>query len=232
MQPIKIAVVDDHPLFREGVIRSLSELGGYEVVGEGGSAADALHIALEKRPDILLLDISMPGGGLAAISSILEQIPDQKIVILTVSETSDDVVKALSLGTKGYVLKGVGSRALADALRLVASGESYVSPTLSARLLGDLSGRNQTRRDPIAELTAREKEILRLVAAGLSNKRVALELDLQEKTIKHHMTRIFAKLRVSNRTEAAIALRDAMEYSRGADRQAATTSKGWEAEQN
>ncbi len=212
MAPIRIAVVDDHPLFREGVTRSLSEIGGFEIVGEGGTSDDAFRIVEEKRPDILLMDISMPGGGLNAIRPILDVFPDQKIVMLTVSETSDDVAKALGSGAKGYVLKGVGSRTLAEVLRTVAAGESYVSPTLSARLLGTLTQRNASPSpDPISELTAREKEILRLVAAGLSNKRVALELDLQEKTVKHHMTRIFSKLRVSNRTEAAMALRDALE---------------------
>jgi DNA-binding NarL/FixJ family response regulator len=157
------------------------------------------------------MDISMPGGGLNAVLPILQICPEQNIVMLTVSESSEDVAMALSAGAKGYVLKGVGAQALAEMLRTVAAGESYVSPTLSARLLGNLTGAIRPRSDPIAGLTAREREILELVASGLSNKRVALRLDLQEKTIKHHLTRIFAKLGVSNRTEAAMALRDAAE---------------------
>lgn len=214
MKAIRIAVIDDHPLFREGVTRSLSEVGGFEIVGVGGTGDDAVRIVQEKRPHILLMDISMPGGGISAIRLILELVPDQKIVMLTVSEASDDVSRALNSGAKGYVLKGVGSRALAEVIRTVASGESYVSPTLSARLLSDLSARSDplSRPDPISDLTAREREILKLVAGGLSNKRVALQLNLQEKTVKHHMTHILAKLRVSNRTEAAMALRDAVEH--------------------
>jgi two-component system, NarL family, nitrate/nitrite response regulator NarL len=204
---IRLAVIDDHPLFREGVTRSLSEIDGFTIVGEGSTKEDAIRIAEEVRPDVLLMDISMPGGGLAAIGPILEIVPDQKIVMLTVSESSDDVKSALDSGAKGYVLKGVGSRALAEIIRTVASGESYVAPTLSARLLSSRTA----KPDVMAELTSREQEVLHLVAAGLSNKHVARRLELHEKTVKHHMTQILAKLGVTNRTEAAMALRDAIE---------------------
>ena len=209
--PIRLAVVDDHPLFREGVNRGLLRVSGFEIVGEGATYDDALRIAETQRPDILLMDISMPGGGLNAIAPILERHPDQKIVMLTVSEASDDVARALNSGAKGYVLKGVGLRALAEILRTVAAGENYVEPMLSARLLSDLSAlsNSSAKADPIAGLTGREKQILTLVATGLSNKRVALQLNLHEKTVKHHMTRVLTKLKVSNRTEAAMALRDA-----------------------
>ncbi|WP_292138269.1 response regulator transcription factor, partial [Mesorhizobium sp.] len=141
---IRIAIVDDHPLFREGVTRSLSEIGGFEMVGEGATAQDAERLATTVRPDILLLDISMPGGGLTAVASILASHPAQKIVMLTVSEANADVTKALNAGVNGYVLKGVGSRGLADILRNVAAGESYLSPTLSARLLSDLQSQQPT----------------------------------------------------------------------------------------
>lgn len=211
MAAIRIAVIDDHPLFREGVARSLQEIGGFEIVGEGGTRDDALRLAAEQRPDIVLMDISMPGGGLAAIAPILERAPNQKIVILTVSETAEDVARALERGARGYVLKGVGSRALAEILREIAAGESYVSPNLSARLLSGLAALSSRPpgMDRLGELTGREREVLDLVASGLSNKRIALQLDLQEKTIKHHMTRILAKLEASNRTEAAIKYREA-----------------------
>ncbi|MBN9220094.1 MAG: response regulator transcription factor [Mesorhizobium sp.] len=207
---IRIAIVDDHPLFREGVTRSLSEIGGFEVVGEGATAQDAERIAATVRPDILLLDISMPGGGLAAVASILAEYPAQKIVMLTVSEANADVTGALNAGVRGYVLKGVGSRALADILHDVAAGESYLSPTLSARLLSDLQAPRPANAtaDRLRQLTARQTEILRLVAEGLSNKEVALRLELQEKTVKHHMTGVLSKLSVRNRTEAALLMRE------------------------
>ena len=159
----------------------------------------------------MLVDISMPGGGLDAAEEILRRHPHQKIVMLTVSELTDDVTQALNLGAKGYVLKGVDPRELTEVLRMVANGETYVSPTLSARVVSDLSARSvaAARRRPIDELTEREREILELVAAGLSNKRIALRLDTHEKTVKHYMTRILAKLHMSNRTEAAVAFREA-----------------------
>ena len=215
MNRIKIAVVDDHPLFREGVMRSLSDIPEFEMVGEGGSRQDAVRIVRDLCPDVMLMDISMPGNGLEAIRDALDQCPELKIVMLTVSETSEDISKALRLGAKGYVLKGVGSRGLADVVRTVAAGESYVSPALSARLIAGLSNLPdpEEKEDPLAELTEREHEVLQLVASGLSNKRVARELDLHEKTVKHHMTRILSKLKVTNRTEAALALRDARDRS-------------------
>jgi DNA-binding NarL/FixJ family response regulator len=205
---IRVAVVDDHPLFREGVTRSLSEIGGFEIVAEGSSGEDAVRIASTLTPDVLLMDISMPGGGLETIPAILRATPSQRIVMLTVSETSEDVTAAIEGGAAGYVLKGVGARALAEAIRTVASGESYVAPTLSAKLI---AGRGQAEAGKpalVASLTARERQVLELVARGMSNKHVAIELDLQEKTVKHHMTQIMTKLGVANRTEAAMVLRD------------------------
>jgi DNA-binding NarL/FixJ family response regulator len=213
---IRIAIIDDHPLFREGVTRSLSEIGGFEMVGEGATAQDAERLASTVRPDILLLDISMPGGGLAAVAGILAGHPAQKIVMLTVSEANADVTTALNAGVRGYVLKGIGSRALADILRNVAAGESYLSPTLSARLLSDLQSQKPTNgvADRLRQLTERQTEILRLVAEGLSNKEVALRLELQEKTVKHHMTGVLSKLNVRNRTEAALMMRESRDRDR------------------
>ncbi|EJL50661.1 response regulator containing a CheY-like receiver domain and an HTH DNA-binding domain [Rhizobium sp. CF122] len=208
---IRVAVIDDHPLFREGVTRSLSEIDGFQIVAEGSTKDDAINVAENLQPDVLLMDISMPGGGLNAIAPILETVPLQKIVMLTVSESSDDVTAALNSGAKGYVLKGVGSRALAEIIRSVAAGESYVAPALSARLLSSRSSPAPRRSSAIVGLTPREQQVLQLVASGLSNKHVARKLDLHEKTIKHHMTQIMAKLGVANRTEAAMALRDAID---------------------
>ncbi|CAN7695044.1 response regulator transcription factor [Rhizobium sp. LjRoot98] len=212
MKEITIAVVDDHPLFREGVMRILSEIPGFRIVGEGSTSQEALALSATLRPSILLMDISMPGGGLNAILPVLHENPGQKIIMLTVSETGDDVMSALSKGAKGYVLKGVGSRMLADIVRSVDAGDTYVSPTLSARLLSDMSSSEARARqaNPIDALTNREQEVLHLVAEGLSNKRIALRLGVHEKTIKQHMTHIFSKLGISNRTEAAMTLRNAM----------------------
>jgi DNA-binding NarL/FixJ family response regulator len=220
MEKIKIAVVDDHPLFREGVISSFREIEGFEIVGEGGSRDDAVRLVEETCPDVILIDISMPGNGLDAISKSLEHCPHIKIVMLTVSEASENIARALKLGAKGYVLKGIGSRGLVEVVRTVAAGGSYVSPALSAQLIEGLSKPIEAAERPqsMSDLTDREQEVLNLVASGLSNKRVARELDLHEKTVKHHMTRILAKLKVTNRTEAALALRDALDKRSTAER--------------
>ncbi|NLS04044.1 response regulator transcription factor [Rhizobium sp. P32RR-XVIII] len=210
MEDTSLAVIDDHPLFRAGVARSLGEMG-FIIVGEGGTKDDAIRISEELRPDVILMDISMPGGGIDAIPLILDRVPNQKIVMLTVSEASDDVSKALSSGAKGYALKGVGSKALADIVRGVARGKCYVAPTLSARLILGQFGSSAPKRKALDLLTGREREVLEFVAQGLTNKQIALNLGLHEKTIKHHMTQVLAKLKASNRTEAAMALRDAVD---------------------
>jgi DNA-binding NarL/FixJ family response regulator len=209
--PIRVVVVDDHPLFREGVARSLEEAGKFHVVGQGANADEAVRLIEDLAPDVLLLDLSMPGGGLVAAARISAIAPDVRIVMLTVSEADDDIIAALKAGAKGYVLKGVSSAALVQIVEGIARGERYVSPSLAARLLSELGTRGVAASsvvDPLSTLTDREEGILLLVADGLSNKEVALKLDLQEKTVKHHMTRILGKLQVRNRTEAAVLLRD------------------------
>ena len=211
-QSIRLAVIDDHPVFREGVARCLKDVG-FEIAGEGSSKDDAVRIA-DGQPDIMLIDLSMPGGGLNAIAQILQRRPLQKIVVLTISESTDDVTQALNSGARGYALKGVGYRTLAAILRSVASGERYVSPTLSAKVISDLSARSNgepAQRNPISGLNDRERKVLTLVASGLTNKRIAFELSVSDKTVKHHMSRIMAKLKAANRTEAAIVLRDAVQ---------------------
>ena len=206
--PISIAVVDDHPLFREGVTRSLAESGQFKVVGEGSSQEDALRIARDLKPDIMLIDLSMPGGGLGAIAPIRSLNADIRIVVLTVSEAAEDVAAALNGGVNGYVLKGIGSRALAEVLSVVAAGETYVTPTLSARLLSHLaSDPPSAAADPFQSLSKRERDVIDLVARGMSNKEIGIKLDLHEKTVKHHMSRILSKLNANNRTEAALKYR-------------------------
>ncbi len=208
---IRVVVVDDHPLFRGGVVRTLQEADDFEVLGEGGSAEEAVALVDQYLPDLVCLDISMPGGGIAAAVEIGRRYPAVRIVMLTVSETEEDVFAALQAGASGYVLKGVGARELMVALRSVAAGSSFVSPDLAARMLVALEPGGAGRpgsSDPFTSLTQREEQILKLVALGQSNKEVARQLELQEKTIKHYMTNILQKLQVRNRVEAALAFRD------------------------
>ncbi|QKK34210.1 response regulator transcription factor (plasmid) [Rhizobium indicum] len=189
------STVDDHPLFREGVNRSLSEIKDFVVVGEGANADDAAALAASHVPDALLLDVSMPGGGIDAISENVARSPQTKVLMLTASEEVDTLIAALRRGAAGYVVNGIGARGLAEAIRTVVGG--YISPTMRAKV-------EQSLLDRPASLTCRETEAIELVAEGLSNKHIARRLDLQEKTIKHHMTEILSKLGARNRTEAAI----------------------------
>ncbi len=200
MTSITVGIVDDHPLFREGVTRSLSEIKDFLVVGEGATSDDAAMIAADKHPDVMLVDVSMPGGGLSAIGEILQHSPSTKVLMLTASEEIDTLLGALQRGAMGYVLKGVGSKGLAEAIRTILKGTRYVSPAMSAKVV-DVSLDKEPSKN---SLTPREREVMDLVGEGLSNKHIGLRLDLQEKTVKHHMTQILTKLGVSNRTEAAL----------------------------
>lgn len=213
-ESLQVAIVDDHPLFREGVAHILGAQPDIEIVAEGESAADAVRIAAEQMPDILLLDVSMPGGGLQAVREIAAAYPVIKVVMLTVSEEEDDVTAALRAGARGYILKGVPGRELVRIIRAVSAGEVYVTPSLAASLLFELTNprRDVAAPSPLEGLTEREREILELVAAGQSNKEVGAQLFISEKTVKHHMTNILQKLQVRNRVEAALLAR-ASEHS-------------------
>jgi two-component system nitrate/nitrite response regulator NarL len=211
---LNVVVVDDHPLFREGVVHTLNAQPDVDVVGEGASADDAIRLAGELLPDVLLLDIALPGGGIAAVQVIAAAYPVVKIVMLTVSETEDDVLAALKSGARAYVLKGVSARELVGILRSVWSGEVYVTPSLAASLLFEMTGGRpltgagaRLPASPLSDLTERERQILEQVAGGDSNKEIAARLGLSEKTVKHHMTNILQKLQVRNRVEAALMAR-------------------------
>ena len=208
-ETLHVAIVDDHPLFREGVAHTLGAQPDVEVVAEGESAADAVRIAAERMPDVMLLDVSMPGGGVEAVRQIAAAYPVVKTVMLTVSEDEDDVTAALRAGARAYVLKGVAARELVRILRAVAAGEVYVTPSLASSLLFELSAdrRGAAAANPLDELTERERQILEGVAAGDSNKEIGATLHLTEKTVKHHMTNILQKLQVRNRVEAALLAR-------------------------
>ena len=210
MEPIRIVIADDHPLYREGVARSLSEDAGISVVGQAQDALGAAELTLRLQPDVVLLDVSMPhGGGLAALRQIMTMENPPKVAMLTASEEDDVVMQALKAGALGYILKGVGSRDLVAVVKDLANGQSYVSPALAGRILNAMrSGAAARAANPIDDLSKREEDILRLVAEGKSNKEVGLALELQEKTVKHYMTSILQKLHVRNRVEAAVYARE------------------------
>jgi two-component system nitrate/nitrite response regulator NarL len=202
---VRIVIVDDHALFRDGLATILAAEADFEVVGQGGSADDAIRLARDLLPEIILLDIDMPGGGIPAARAIAIDCPVTKIVILTSSEDDDHLIEALKTGTRAYILKGVSARELLRILRAVEAGESYVPPALAASLLIEM---HQPAGKPadnlIDELTERERQILEGLASGSSNKEIGQKLFLAEKTVKHYITNILQKLQVRNRVEAAL----------------------------
>ena len=159
---LRVAIIDDHPLFREGVVHTLrSAARVLDVVGEGGTAEDAVRIAKEELPDILLLDVSMPGGGIEAARLIARVCPIVKMIMLTVSENEDDVAQSLEAGAKGYVLKGTSGPELLKTMFAISRGESYVTPGLAARLLTHAIRQEPSRLPALPELTERSRRILR-----------------------------------------------------------------------
>ena len=208
---IRIVLADDHPIYRDGLARSLADAEGIEIVGEASDGEEAAEVALRTRPDIVLLDISMPkGGGIVALARIMAQDAPPRVAMLTASEADDDLMQAIKLGAMGYILKGVGAEELVDLVREMHAGRSYVSPGLAGRLLVAMRRRDPVAKEPnpMDDLSKREEDILKLVAQGKSNREVGEALELQEKTVKHYMTSILQKLQVRNRVEAAMLARE------------------------
>lgn len=203
---IRIGIVDDHPLLRQGVASALKRISDFQVVEQGGCADDAVDIAQRFTPDVLLMDVNMPGDCFAAIRRIASVTPGVRVLMLTVSECEDDAYSALEAGAQGYVLKGISGPELVQAIRTVAGGESFITPAFANRLLGRLRQHHEQERHRI-ELTHREEQIIREVALGLTNREVAEKLRLSEKTVKYYMTNVMQKLHARNRVEAVTAVR-------------------------
>lgn len=202
-EPIRILLADDHPLFREGVAASLAAAEDFVVIAQAGSGEEAIELARTLHPDLVLLDVSMPGmGGIAAAARIAVDLPGVHIMMLTMAEMPESLMAALKAGAHGYVLKGVAANELRAIVRRVAAGEAYVTPTLAAEMLTEFS--RPRAADVLETLTSREAEVLDLVSQGLTNRKIGECLHIAEKTVKHHMTVILQKLHVRSRTEAAL----------------------------
>ena len=199
---IRTLIADDHPLFLDGLVATLSADEELQVVATAGDAAAAVRAVREHQPDIALLDVAMPGGGLEAARQIAAASPATRVVILTSSEHEDDLVAAMQAGAESCVLKGIAGNDLRAILKSVHHGATYVAPSLA---FGMIRGLTRPRPvDPFAELTAREREVVELVAVGLSNAEIGGRLGLAEKTVKHYMTAILGKLQAGSRVELAL----------------------------
>lgn len=207
---IRILLVDDQALFREGLRTLLSVWPDLEVVGEANNGQEALDLAPTIRPDVVLMDLRMPVlDGVAATRRLLDKMPQIKVIVLTTFDDDDHVFEGLRAGAVGYLLKDVPSEKLVEAIRAAAAGQSFLQPSVAAKVVAEFARLTAVSPPPTAQplvepLSERELEILALVANGLSNKEIAGELYIAEGTVKNHVTNILGKLGVRDRTQAAL----------------------------
>ena len=205
---IRVAIVDDHPLYRDGVVSALEAESDIEVVAQGESALETLQLARDRIPDVLLLGVNVAWVGVNAIAKIAQRFPSTRIAVLATMDDEDQVRGALKKGARGYLSKETSSSELISAIRLISKGQSYVSPSLAARLItprrGDAGVAPEPRMGRFPELSHREEQVLDLLRQGLSNRMIGDKLGLTEKTVKGYVTTIMEKLQVKNRLEAAM----------------------------
>lgn len=207
--PLRLLIVDDHNLFRQGLARILADYEQLHVVGQGANGQDALALVEQLQPDVVLMDVNMPVlSGPDAVRELHARRPSLPVVMLTVSERDEDLFDAIRAGARGYLLKNVGAAELIDALQRVYAGEAILAPPMAVRLLEEFRTlAEQTPREPAAApvegLSERELDVLRLVAQGLSNKEIADALGLSEHTVKTHLANILDKLHLRSRAHAA-----------------------------
>jgi len=202
-ETIRILVVDDHAVVREGLRAFLDLQDGFEVVGEAGDGDEAVSAAERLRPDVVLMDLVMPRrDGVAAMRVLRDRVPGVRVIVLTSFLDEDKLLPALRAGAAGYLLKNAQPDELERAVRAAHAGEAVLDPVVAARLVEALAAGGDA--DPIDRLTPREREVLQLVGRGFPNKRIARELELAEKTVKTHVGHVLAKLGVTDRTQAAV----------------------------
>lgn len=210
LEQIRIAAIDDHPLFLEGLQRALRAAPHIELVAQGHSAADARRIAKKVRPDVMLLDIGIPGDGISAARQIMQDDPSAKIVMLTGSDDDDRVSGALAAGARGYLLKGAGVNEVVEALQCVIAGQPYVTQQVASRLLLQKLGlKTSSAKEHLELLNNRELQVLECAAQGMTNRDIAVKLSLTVRTVKNYMSRILQKMEARNRFAAIAALREA-----------------------
>ncbi|SNQ45831.1 Uncharacterized transcriptional regulatory protein YxjL [Frankia canadensis] len=207
--PIRVLIVDDHALFRRGLEMVLGQEVDIEVVGEAADGAEAVTMAKEMAPDIVLMDVRMPRrGGIDATSAIKEAVPSAKIVMLTISDEEADLYDAIKAGAMGYLLKEISIDEVAADIRAVYGGQSLISPSMASKLLSEFAAMIKNKDDrpqlPTPRLTDREMEVLRLVAKGMNNRDIAKQLYISENTVKNHIRNILEKLQLHSRMEAVV----------------------------
>jgi len=208
-EPIRVLIVDDHALFRRGLVMVLEQEKDIDLVGEAGDGAEAVNIAQDTMPDVVLMDVRMPRrGGIEATSQIKAIAPHTKILMLTISDEEADLYDAIKAGASGYLLKEISIEEVANAIRQVHAGQSMISPSMASKLLTEFATMvKKTDEKPAAaqpRLTEREMEVLRLVAKGRNNRDIAKELFISENTVKNHIRNILEKLHLHSRMQAVV----------------------------
>ncbi len=207
-QPLRLVVVDDHPMFRRGVVDLLQSVGDTVVVGEAATGEEAVALATALRPDVVLMDLNLPTmTGVEATLGVLRASSDTAVLVLTMVDDDDTVLSALRAGARGYVLKGAGQEELLSAVRAVPSRAAVFGEAVAARMLQTLLERRPSGPAAIPGLSERESEVLRLMADGLDNARIARELDLSVKTVQNHVSRVLAKIQARDRVDAVLRFR-------------------------
>ena len=201
-EPIRILIVDDHPVVRDGLAAMLATQPDFAIAGAAGGGVEALRLAEGLRPDVVLLDIEMPEvDGIAVTAALRTQQPTARVIVFTAFDRDDQILRALQAGAQGYLLKGTERDQVFRAIRAVHAGQSLVEPVVAAKLIRRV-------REEAPALTARERQVLALLARGLPNKQIARELGCTERTAKFHVSSLLSKLGVANRTQAAAAARE------------------------